>query len=78
MLSNDRPQLVGNEEKACARKNGYAVWDLYEDMGGAGAMKQWKQQGLASGDYVHFTRKGYELQGLWLFEALMYRYTQKH
>lgn len=78
VLSNSRPQIIGNELKAYARKHACAVWDLYEDMGGAGAMKTWKQQGLATGDYVHFTRKGYELQGLWLFEALMYRYAQTH
>lgn len=76
--TNNRPRIVGNYLKAYAGKNAYAVWDLYEEMGGPGAMKQWKQQGLATGDYVHFTRKGYELQGLWLFEALMYQYTQKH
>lgn len=76
-FTNDRVPLIGSSLKRYAARNGYAVWDLYEVMGGRGSMKQWKIQGLATGDYVHFTRKGYERQGSLLFEALLNTYTQR-
>ncbi len=76
-FTNDRSPLIGNSLKNYADRNSYAVWDLYEVMGGRGSMKQWKMQGSATGDYVHFTRKGYEWQGTLLFEALLNTYTQR-
>lgn len=76
-LTNDRSPLIGRSLKTYAARNTYAVWDLYEVMGGRGSMKQWKMQGKATGDYVHFTRKGYELQGSLLFAALLNAYTQR-
>jgi len=76
-FTNDRSRLIGSFLKAYADRNNYAVWDLYEVMGGRGSMKQWKMQGKATSDYVHFTRKGYELQGTLLFEALLNSYTQR-
>lgn len=76
-LSNARVPLIGNLLKSYASRHACAVWDLYEVMGGRGAMAQWKKQGLATADYVHFTRKGYERQGRLLFEALMNSSVQK-
>jgi len=76
--ANDRVPLIGRCLKSYAARNGHAVWDLYEVMGGRGSMKSWKLQGLATGDYVHFTRKGYELQGRLLFDALLNACAQRH
>jgi lysophospholipase L1-like esterase len=73
-VNNDNPGIIGNYLKAYAAQKQYAVWDLYEIMGGKESMKHWKKQGLSTKDYVHFTRKGYELQGSLLFEAIMNRY----
>lgn len=46
-----------------------AVWDLYGIMGGLGASKTWKNEGLMQADYVHFTGLGYHLKGTLLIEA---------
>lgn len=73
---NERPAIIGAFLKSYAADHHLAVWDLYEVMGGRQSMPQWKRQGLAAKDYVHFTRKGYERQGSLLFEALMKRYTE--
>lgn len=51
-------------------QNNYAYWDFYEIMGGFGSINKWFLSGLTSKDKLHFTRKGYELQGNILFKAL--------
>jgi lysophospholipase L1-like esterase len=55
--------------------NHLAYWDLYEIMGGFGAMAKWKAKGLAAPDKVHFSRGGYELQGKLLYNAIENGYT---
>lgn len=55
-----------------------AIWDHYTVMGGARSIYQWYRNGLAQKDKLHLTRKGYQLQGQLLFEALMNAYTQSH
>jgi len=47
------------------------VWDLYEIMGGARSIIRWGQAGLASGDRVHFTGKGYLVLGQLMADALI-------
>lgn len=75
-VHNERPAIIAAFLKNYAAQHHLAVWDLYEVMGGKLSMAQWKRQGLAARDYVHFTRKGYERQGSLLFEALMRRYSK--
>lgn len=72
---NAKPAVVGTYLKTYAAHHHDAVWDLYAVMGGKHAMQQWKKQGLSAKDYVHFTRKGYELQGNLLFDAIMNAYS---
>ena len=45
-----------------AEKYNGAVYDMFEIMGGLGSIRDWQNAGLATGDKVHFTHKGYELQ----------------
>ncbi|MEL6194349.1 MAG: peptidoglycan-binding protein, partial [Bacteroidota bacterium] len=59
---------------ASAGKLGFSTWDLYYIMGGAGSIKTWYQESLAQGDRLHFTRKGYHLQGNLLFDAIIAAY----
>ncbi len=49
-------------------------WDLHEVMGGVGSMDDWLDEGLAAHDKVHFTAKGYQLQGRLLYYAIMRGY----
>lgn len=54
------------------RENKVAVWDFYTVAGGQGAAQHWLANGLMkSGDHVHCTESGYELQGMLLSDALM-------
>lgn len=48
-----------------------AVWDFYAVMGGARSIKKWYKAGLCGRDRVHLTRRGYELQGELLYQALI-------
>ncbi|MFD2720432.1 GDSL-type esterase/lipase family protein [Hymenobacter monticola] len=53
-----------------------AYWDLAAVQGGYGSMRTWLAHGLAQPDLVHFTTKGYELQGLLLYLALQDGFSQ--
>ena len=74
VIYNQTPKLIGKQLEEYAKANHYALWNLYEVMGGEHSMKQWRKFGLAAKDHVHFIRKGYELQGDLLFEAMMNKY----
>ncbi|WP_347052827.1 GDSL-type esterase/lipase family protein [Flavobacterium olei] len=53
-----------------AKKDGFAVWDLYDEFGGMSGIQQLKVQGLIGSDWVHYSKKGYEKQGKMFSEAL--------
>lgn len=46
-------------------------WDLYQISGGFKSAKYWKKHHLFAKDFLHYSRKGYEVQGTLLYEALM-------
>lgn len=54
-----------------AKEENLGFWPLYDIMGGFKSIEKWQKAALATADGVHFTRKGYYLQGDLLFEALM-------
>ena len=54
-----------------AEATGGAVWDQFSVMGGLESMKTWSENGLAQRDRIHFTRKGYELLGDLLTNAIV-------
>lgn len=49
----------------------FAIWDFYEIMGGPGSISSWQKKQLAANDQLHFTRKGYEIQGDLFFYAFI-------
>ncbi|MGI4737175.1 MAG: GDSL-type esterase/lipase family protein [Janthinobacterium lividum] len=53
-----------------AQAHDLAYWDFAAVQGGYGSMGQWRSSGLALNDFVHFSTKGYDLQGLLLYLAL--------
>jgi LysM repeat protein/lysophospholipase L1-like esterase len=71
---NPAIKVAGEIISETAASNGFTVWDLYDVMGGAGSIKQWRSAQLTARDYLHFTKMGYELQGELLFKALMQAY----
>lgn len=64
---------VRDELKQASFDAGAAYWDLYEAMGGNGAMKEWveAEKPLAIKDYTHFTNRGVRKAGQWFFNALI-------
>lgn len=54
-----------------AREYGGCVWDCYGVMGGMGSSSSWRDAGLMARDRIHFSRRGYELLGDLIFEALI-------
>jgi lysophospholipase L1-like esterase len=59
-------QMLRNQ----AYKHNCAIWDLYAAMGGKGSMLQWHKEGLVNKDHIHYLRKGYNKQGVLLYEAI--------
>jgi lysophospholipase L1-like esterase len=55
--------------------NNIAYWDLYEIMGGYGSMGKWYSSKLAAKDRIHFSARGYLIQGDLLYRALMKGYS---
>jgi len=52
-----------------AKDHNMAWWDLYEVTGGYGAMAKWYSAGMADKYRLHFSKKGYEIQGELLYRA---------
>lgn len=71
---NQDVDKVCAEIKAYARSQGYAWWDLHEVMGGSKSISKWKEKDLASQDLIHYSPKGYMLQGYLFYNALMRAY----
>lgn len=57
-----------------ARKEGIACWDLFTATGGAASCRKWRTAGLMGRDRIHFSKEGYQEQGLLLYRALMHAY----
>ena len=69
-IVNDNGPLARETFLRLGRATGGAVWDQYTVMGGLGSMDKWQDNGLAQRDHIHFTRKGYELLGDLLSNAI--------
>jgi lysophospholipase L1-like esterase len=67
-------------ESACkvlgeyAATNNMALWDWYTIMGGREGMAKWKAKGLTDRRYIHFSQKGYGIQGTLMREAVIDSY----
>ncbi len=57
-----------------AKAGGHAWWNLGEVMGGKGSVVKWRSRDFASQDLIHFSPKGYMLQGQLLYHAIMKAY----
>jgi lysophospholipase L1-like esterase len=67
----DKVDMIIEAQRQAAIENGCAFWDLRQQMGGKGSMRQWVVAGLAQGDHVHFTSDGYRLLGGAVYEELL-------
>jgi lysophospholipase L1-like esterase len=65
---------VSDVIKQYATSNGMDYWDWYTIMGGREGMAKWKAKKLTDRRYIHFSGKGYGIQGVLLREALRESY----
>lgn len=56
--------------RAYAQAHDLAYWDFAAVQGGYASMAKWRAAGLTQNDFIHFTRTGYDVQGLLLYLAL--------
>jgi LysM repeat protein/lysophospholipase L1-like esterase len=77
-IENPNSLVMRNLLVTKAREYNAAWWDLHLIMGGLGSMRDWRNQGLARPDGVHFTESGYLLQAQLLNAALMNAYDAGH
>lgn len=61
--------LVRETILSYAARRGYASWDWYTIMGGKQSMAKWKAKHMTDRRYIHFSPKGYSIQGVLLNEA---------
>ena len=74
-IINRRTPQVTETEIQFAKKNGLAIWDLYDIIGGsADGCKNWNAANMFQRDKIHFTHAGYTLQGLLFHEAFIKAY----
>ena len=72
---NTRTPLVAKTIVEYAWKRGYAVWDMYNIVGGRErACLNWVNGNYMVRDRVHYTAAGYTVQGNLLYEALIKAY----
>ena len=69
-ILNERIAIVSAVLREESMRYGFSIWDLKKAMGGDGSMLQWKDAGFVNKDYIHYLKKGYNLHGKMLFEAI--------
>ncbi len=71
------PKLHGVREiqRKIAAQEGYVFWDWSEIMGGECGIHDWTQEGSASKDHVHLTKRGYKASAEALFKDIMAQFS---
>jgi len=59
-----------------AKDNDCAWWNLSDVMGGNGSVQKWRKEDMASSDLLHYTPKGYMLQGYLFYQAFIKSYKE--
>lgn len=67
-------KIVRNGLLAATQKNNIACMDMYDISGGYGSAAEWRRRGLITSDRIHYTIKGYTLQGKMIYNALINSY----
>lgn len=75
-LPNTKMKVVRNTIIDYANKNNLSLWDLFEIAGRDNGIYHWRKNKLFSNDGIHFSRKGYQLQGEIFLNAIFKAYNQ--
>ena len=73
---NPAAETVSNLLISYAKKHDCASWNWFDVMGGPTAMAKWKSKHMTDKRYIHFSSKGYGIEGMLLYEALMESYNR--
>ncbi len=68
---NQRSLAANQALHTYTSERGLALWDLFGVMGGLKSIASWQRAGLAGGDKIHLTAKGYKLLASLLFQAMI-------
>ncbi len=73
---NSKPvvPIIVEHQKKLAEANGWAFWNQFKAMGGAGSMWAWVQAGMGNSDMIHPTGSGGNVLGKMEYLALMEKY----
>lgn len=74
---NTNTPRVQKAMKELSAEYNAAVFDVFELMGGLRSSARWVRAGLQRADHIHFTRKGYELWGDMLYNALVAEFMER-
>jgi lysophospholipase L1-like esterase len=66
--------VIVDHQKALAAEGGWAFWNQFKAMGGAGSMWAWVQAGMGNTDMIHPTGSGGNVLGKMEYLALMEKY----
>ncbi|MDD3489320.1 MAG: GDSL-type esterase/lipase family protein [Paludibacter sp.] len=69
-------RIVNTAIAETATENRIALIDAYTITGGYKSAAKWRSQGLVSRDAIHYTAKGYELQGKIIYQAIINSYVK--
>ncbi|MDR1258887.1 MAG: GDSL-type esterase/lipase family protein [Tannerellaceae bacterium] len=69
-VRNENTEHVSETILRVAGDEGLACWDLFAATGGRKSAENWFQGKWMGRDRIHFTREGYEEQGVLLFKAI--------
>jgi lysophospholipase L1-like esterase len=68
---NKNIQIVNEILKLQAEKHQFGFWNFYVVMGGQNSMKKWANAGLTDSKMIHFSKRGYLMQGKLLSNAIL-------
>jgi lysophospholipase L1-like esterase len=72
--SNPNVEKIRNILQQFSLKNNCAFFDLYAACGGRGSMMQFAKHKMADTRRIHLNRTGYEMQGIFLLDAILKNY----
>lgn len=75
-VRNENTERAAKAIVEVAQREGLACWDLFAATGGKSSSAKWHKAGLMGRDRIHFTKEGYQEQGLLLYRALMQTYNR--
>ncbi len=73
---NPRMAMISAVLRKYADDNSLALWDLYRIGGGENSAANWKNSGLMSHDSIHYSKKGYAVQGKLLYQSIVNGYNE--